>query len=46
MSNGVWWVMENAELRVLLVRAAKGEDIDMLLLELYCNSERKGADDE
>jgi len=34
-----WWALEDSFLRSLLERAAAGEDIDVLLLETYANSD-------
>jgi hypothetical protein len=33
-----WWVISEEGLKGLLQRAAQGEDVDLLYLELYANS--------
>lgn len=35
----IYWVVENTMLKSLLERAHKGEDPELLCLELYANSE-------
>lgn len=34
-----WWVLSSSTLRSVLVRAAEGEDAEMLYLELFANAD-------
>lgn len=39
-----WWVVEHSELRSVLIRASRGEDPEMLLMELAANSDSETID--
>jgi hypothetical protein len=41
-----WWVIHGDSLLDVLHRARAGEDPDMLIAELYANSDSEDADDE
>lgn len=38
-----WWVLPGDVLRQLLTRAAAGESVDLLLAELWANSDTEDA---
>lgn len=39
-----WWVIHSSELNTALHRAHRGEDPELLYMELYANSETEGPE--
>lgn len=37
--SGAYWVLSQEDLREMLERAVNGESIDLVLMELYANSD-------
>lgn len=46
MTNRLWWAINSDDLKAALVRAHNGEDPDIILMDLYLDSDHYGNGDD